>query len=332
MADLSNAPQPTNDISFTSEPFVPADQTPQAVINNQLLTTGEITTLQFPQEQLKYYMQLNISNYQSFTTGVSDIQINSSNITNSIFLPLPDALKDLQSVNWTRSDELAKAFAGVAGVAGGITAMLAGGAKNAIGQSIKAVGGATAAGGIASLVGQSVRLSGIAPNQFVTILLNGPEYKEHTFTWTLAPNNPNEAEVLRQIIQLLNNVMAPGMGGGGLYWNFPQIFQISFAPNPEYLFQFKPAVLTNFMVDYAAGHAPTFLRNDSNAHGENPPEAISVQAQFLEIEYWKNGDFTAFGQSLGNTGKNSTNTLIQTINGLISPTANVDSTVTAPLL
>jgi hypothetical protein len=40
---------------------------------------------------------------------------------------------------------------------------------------------------------------GIAPDQFLTLLMRGATYKRHRFTWTSSPNNFQKANTLRQI-------------------------------------------------------------------------------------------------------------------------------------
>jgi len=308
--DISSAPsQPVVNqaprVSFINPGPAPADKIERAKINTSL-----ITQLQFPEERIKYYIQLEIMDYIS--GGGNAGRFNQAlSITDTIVLPLPDSLRDHLSVDWSEANILRDVFQAAGAIAGGTAMMLAGGAKDVstamagattLGGAAGVVGGLTYAGGILA------RLSGIAPNQFLTILLNGPKYKQHDYQWTLAPKTPSEAEKLRRIIQILNNRMSPALSNihplgdtiGGLWWNFPSIFKITFMPNEKYLFEHKPAVLANFAIDYAGGHVPSFLRADSQTENLNPPEAVQLHMQFLEIEYWKNGDFgSKFGTAEG---------------------------------
>jgi hypothetical protein len=85
--------------------------------------------------------------------------------------------------------------------------------------------------------------------------------------------------------------MAPGLALSGAIFTFPKIFQISFSPNPIYMYKFKPAVLEGLTVNYAPGGQPSFYRASGETDGQNPPEGLDIAMQFLELEYWLNGDF-----------------------------------------
>lgn len=299
--DQSNAPLPDVVDQSSTVGFASAPQTPADLINKSARDASSIMQFAFPNEQIKYYMTFNMAKY-NFGAGNAGRTLAASETIGQIRLPLPDSLRDLQSVDWTQSNLLAQGFAAAGGILGGAAGLIAGAHSQsvaAVGKSALGVAGVgSIAAGLATAAGMAVRLTGIAPNQFVTVLLNGPQYKQHNFSWSLAAKTPQEAENIRQIIQVFNNCMAPGLGGSGLYWTFPNIFYIKFVPNPEYIFEFKPSVLVNFAVDYAGGHVPSFLRSDSATNNLNAPESVTIQAQFLEIEYWKNGDFndiTNFG-------------------------------------
>ena len=266
----------------------------------------QIYQMQFPSDLPKYYFTMaTIAWNQAANTNLI------VNTTASLALPLPNELVDSQSVRWNQANMLAEVFSAGGKILGGLAAMAA---ARALSMSVAAavVGSASVAEGLGQATGDYLRVTqGIAPNQFITVLFESPEYKQWQFSWTLAANNPQEAEQIRQIIAWLNNNQAPSLGtgttvlgksvGAGLYWNFPSVFLLSFVPNSDYLFKFKPAVLTNFVVDYAGGHAPAFFRADSgtNAGGgasQNAPVSVTFHMQFLAIEYYKSGDYVTNAQ------------------------------------
>lgn len=312
-ATLNQPITPRSTQGFATSVTSPAD-----TIHPHLASFSQTTSLQFPQEDIKYKFNIRIAEYSSRIGGQAPRP--TPETAASIILPLPESLRDIQTVDWTRENVLRDAFTIAGGLIGG-GALLFGARGQTTKESLTQMGRTAGLAGVAGAglyaVGLGTRLAGWAPNQFITILLNGPEYKQHNLSWLLAAKTPEEAEVLRKIVQLLNNSMAPKLGTGidqlggflaGWYWNFPSIFFLEFSPNPQYLFRFKPSVMTNFMVDYAGDHVPSFLRSDNatKAGGQqnlNPPEALRITMQFLEIEYWKSGEFNETGTQISGTGQ-----------------------------
>lgn len=129
-------------------------------------------------------------------------------------------------------------------------------------------------------------MSGMSPNPFTTILLKGPEYKVHNFTWRLSPNTESESKQIKGIITQLNNSMAPSYAMNGVaFYGFPNVFNIKYVPNEHMLYRFKPAVLQQLQVNYSPSGNPAFYKQTA------APDAVEITAQFLELEYWINGQF-----------------------------------------
>jgi hypothetical protein len=129
---------------------------------------------------------------------------------------------------------------------------------------------------------------GVAPNQFLTVLLKGPAYKKHDFTWTLSPRNRAESENIRQIIYFLKGAMLvrrPTLG----FFLPPKIFTPKFNKNDNYLYKFKPCVLENLSVNYSPSGAPAFYSQTG------APDAVELKLSFLEIEFWFSEDYGALG-------------------------------------
>jgi hypothetical protein len=307
MADLASS------VTTNPQVFIPsvfAGTVPVApVVQASQAATTTIQQMQFPEDLPKYYTSL-----AAIDWGQQANSVVLQNTDGQIFLPLPDQLIDAHGVRWNQANLLAEFFDSggkiLAGLAGSALGRSLAQSVNAISHTFGAVGTGVAAGGLAQAGLTALRaFGGVAPNQFITILFESPEYKQHQLTWTLACNTPKEAEQIRKIIQYINNNMAPAAGAGvqnvlntginipgGLYWEFPSVWLIKFNPNDDYIFKFKPAVLTNFLVDYAGGHAPSFHRADPDTTAgastpQNAPVSVIIHAQFVEIEYWRKGDF-----------------------------------------
>lgn len=278
----------------TTPTGAPSTIPPNVVINNTAATASSINRLQYPQEDMKYFLKIGIGEYQAFTSIGGIGQRSSLNTDTMITLPIPDQIVDQQAADWIEDNLLQEAFKAAGGIVGTV---LAARSQSVLTAASGTLAAAVGAGTIGTIAGIATRLGGYAPNQFITILYSGPKYKQHTFSWTFSPKTPEEAEALRKILQILNNRQAPGLKGN-ILWSFPSVFWLTFCPDVgdhrnTYLYEFKPAVLVNMAIDYAGGHTPSFRRKDSSTNNKNPPQSIRLSMQFLEIEYWVNGDYGA---------------------------------------
>lgn len=280
------------------------------------LTTSQ-KTFQFPQETIKYYTTFQISNYsRSDLSAIGQLDKSQGRV----ILPLPLNMVDVHSVLYEERslNMVAGAAVGAFGLEGwlntvasvGATAVGAGaaGAVAAGVQELPIVGPAVAA--FAHKVKSIVGATGYTPNEFFTILFNGPQYKRHNLRFKLTPRNFQESVQIRKIINLFNNAMAPDTAGP--MFTFPKIFEIAYVPNPGWVYKFKPAVMDAFAVNYTPSGGPSFFvganannapaanntQNSSNqpmsdllSGSNNPPESVEFQMNFIELEYWLHGDF-----------------------------------------
>lgn len=275
---------------------------PKERIDATAASASSIKTYTYPDDKMKYFLDIGIGEYGqgSFIGDVSTVgggafARRSLSIDTNIRLPIPEQVQDQQTADWVEENILKDIFGTAASLVAAVTAARI----QSVGAGITALAGAAFVGGAAQAASIGARLSGIAPNQMITVLFSGPKYKQHTFSWVFSPQTPGEAEQLRLIIATLNNRMAPGIYKA-VFWSFPSLFQLKFCPDvgvPQntYMFDFKPAVLVNAAFDYAGGHVPSFRRKDGATNNKNPPQAIRMTLQFLEIEYWLNGDFGSAG-------------------------------------
>ena len=287
---------------------------PASVIKNNIQALSSITSTDYLDQRPKYYMSIT---YGDYTSRQNLFQLGAVDYNYKITLPLPSILVDNQSVAWDRTplgvtglaiDAAMSATSGQgenqvktnnslgeAGYLGATTAANAGAAV--AGYFAGKAGGKGAAGALAGAGAASgalnigLGLAGYSPNQFLTILLRGPKYKEFSFDWEFSPKTENESKRLNTILTNLKNASAPSLALGGALFAFPKIFQLSFIPNSKYLFKFKPAVLEDIIVDYAGGGAPAFNREISTDAGLNAPAEFRVKMKFLELEFWLNGQY-----------------------------------------
>ena len=259
-------------------------------IDQYLDSQGTASLESFPIDLPKYYFKIGIGAY----SRTSDVDVADVKGNGGIVLPMPARLQDALGVNWEQqplnwlgASLLSSAIPGQEEKARQQTAQAAGAGvlSGTIGSIGNVIGGLTGKNPVNDAVNAGKSLWGIAPNQFLTILLKGPQYKKYTFTWKLAPKNEKESQILYNIIRRLNNETSPSPDYANFIWRYPSIFQCSFSPNENQMYKFKPAVLENVVVDYTGSGMPAFYKSGY-------PESIQLSLSFLEMEFWIKGDFT----------------------------------------
>lgn len=263
-------------------------------INEKLDKNASASLLQYPVDRPKYYMIMNIRKYQRDNL----LRIADVTTEDTIILPIPQTLIDSNGVIYEEQEIGQLTGAGYNKLFGSNVKSKSDIEKQiqnntGLGYLAQSVGAQTldAATGL-NTSGLLAAMTGFSPNQFLTILLKGPEYKRHELSWVLSPRNEMEAERIRLICNKINNSKAPGITAGGLFFTFPKVFELGFMPNSQYLFKFKPAVLESFTVNYAPGGSPAFYKAKSATNGNNPPVGVEIRMRFLELEFWLTGDYT----------------------------------------
>lgn len=269
-----------------------------------------IETLRLPHDTPKYWLSMSLSDYSRLSLN----EINRTNISKNIILPFPSKLMDTNSVGYDDHFELGQIEGYVLGTyqnktigqsgtsvfsSEGLATLLSGLSSSALAAltgAIRSAGFESIGAYVASLgnvVGDIARVtSGYSPNNFLTVLMRGPVYKQYQLEFAFSMNTPQEAETLRQIVKTLNNAMAPKMTPGGGFFEFPKIFQIALNPNSQYLYKYKPAVLVDFTLDYTPHGQAAFHSASNYTTGLNAPESVRMAMTFMEIEFWLRGDYT----------------------------------------
>jgi hypothetical protein len=276
-----------------------------------------VSGLHFPSDLPKYYMTMSISTF----SRNSLFEIGTSQTLSTISLPLPDQMLDNNQVryderelsatvgnivnnNWKGFSEGAGKIASSiqsGGVAGG-----AGTAWDTIKNTVTSgdfwtKNGMTLLAGVAIDKSKVVRASaltdafkmvtGYSPNYFLTVLLNGPQYKTHVMSWTLSARSPQEAASLTSILRTMKNAQAPGIAAGGALFTFPRVFRLAIQPDRNHFFQYKPAVLMDLSVNYAEGGQPSVRGPRTQTGNQAAPTAVTITAVFKELEFWLRSDF-----------------------------------------
>jgi hypothetical protein len=80
-------------------------------------------------------------------------------------------------------------------------------------------------------------------------------------------------------------------GGGPVLWTFPHIFRIALYPNSMFMYKFKPCIMDYCTVNYSPGNRAAFNVNSNGIAGGNAPEGVQIQMNFVELEYFVEGNF-----------------------------------------
>lgn len=301
----ASAPTQVNPASITRADIVgPARR--NSLLNVEA-PAGRVSNLKFPTNLGPHYMNIGISKSNRRTTiyslaailpGITQ-NVNSINDTETyVTLPLPENIKDVTQIAYSESP-----------VVGGANALQALGSAvenfigplgnfNRIQRTMSDRFTGAAGGAVGDLTGpiynEVIARTGVTPNQMLTVLLQGPRYKEHTFSWKLYPRNRAESEMIRNIINKLKISSRPGTDANRQYFTFPRLFNLSFTINgnqltkevssPNYLFAFKPAVLTGISVNYTPSGQPSLYKE------VGAPDGVELTLNFKEVEYWLNED------------------------------------------
>jgi hypothetical protein len=246
-----------------------------------------------------------------------------------VILPLPQQLVDGHGVGYNDKalgpamGTIMNAGAGVLNnIKSGMSVTQAG-SQALVDNALPIAGGvATQAAQAAGVADPISAVTGLTPNEFFTVLLTGPQYKRHQMTFTLAPRNFAEAIMIRKIIAVLNNSMAPGLELGGLLFNFPKVFQLAYAPNFNFLMKFKPAVLERMQVSYSNGSAPAFYHSFTGNPADSAPESVTISMNFCELEFWLHSDFmdeAASADDYRGSGRYDNNEVLKSAKDVIVP-------------
>ena len=142
---------------------------------------------------------------------------------------------------------------------------------------------------IPDFLSNAVNLSlGQALNPRETINFEGVQLKTHTFNWDLYPDNARDSDRIQEIISFMKGAVLPeaqdiGSGAGGIkkaFLKFPKTVKIYLiGVDQNFYMKFKPSMVSNMTVDYAAGGTLGIM-----AGGKPAGVNISITLQELQIE------------------------------------------------
>lgn len=314
------------------DPSLPTDkptpENPKFESTRRLTQKGTKQILRYPVAEIHDttdYLQIKVVRYKTIPVnsgeenkivGEPGKRRNSTNKEESlatIFLPIPSAIQDRNSVSYQGSN--INAIAGTA--IGGIQNIMEGGANfatmnpgdainsmintggEAIKDTIDAAGGAPRIidlitkslasqalgvfGGNVSVDQLLARGEGIVFNPNMELLFNGPSLRQFAFSFQMTPRSQAESDAVKSIIRTFKSNMAPQVtteGSGSLFLKTPNVFELTYKQGKDshsFLHQFKQCFLENVSVNYTG--AGTYA-----TYGDGTPVSIIMNLQFKEIE------------------------------------------------
>jgi hypothetical protein len=175
--------------------------------------------------------------------------------TGGIRLPIPRKLNDTQTLVWN-------AVSGTSAAAGLLGSFLPNATR--IAQSVATMGSAFA---------------GAAVNPLLFMTFDRPNYKDHTLSWSLAPNTEAESRTIVQIVNNLKFNSLPRQDLGGAVLRYPNIAFVKLYPDDMFTMTFRPCAVTGVSVDYTGAGSPTFFKNGA-------PAVVNLNLSLQEIQLW----------------------------------------------
>ena len=192
----------------------------------------------------------------------------------AITLPIQQSVNDTNAVGWGEDKlnfvqaaigggltELTKAVGGADGDPGAVFDSVADTASNAANDPNVKQFLATRVAKQATGSDLFTRSTGMAANNNLTLLFQGPSLRGFAFQFSLTPKDATESAMIKRIIRAFKQGMAPGVGAAGLFLQSPNIFKIDYRnsegqPHP-FLNRFKPLALTDMAVNYTPNNQYT---------------------------------------------------------------------------
>ena len=221
----------------------------------------------------------------------------------SVTLPVPTAVSDSNSASWGED----KMNAGQM-MASNI-AMKAIGGEGAVDATKE---GIDAAKGIGSdevkdalkqyFVGQATGVKGILArtegkiiNPNMELIFNSPQLRDFSFTWKMSPRSEAESIVIKKIIRMFKQSMAPKKTEAELFLRAPNTYKLQFIhaatrKEHDFLPLIKECAMTGFNVNYTPDGNYATYRNSAMV-------AVELSFTFKELEPIFNNDYGNDGDS-----------------------------------
>ena len=302
----SPAGSPVGGPATQVSPFLLAQAAPAGINPTQAFQAANDTgtqIFQYPSDLPMYYIQLDLAKY----SRASWLTVGTLSTIASIVLPMPAQILDPTTVEYETKklgtfgavydalgqDNPNNAAKGAAQKLGGVAGSAIGNIANAI--TPEGAGAASAA-------------LGLAINNYLTVMLKGPTYKVHRFSWRFSPKSKEESVMLETIYLALREASAPALTTtfGSAFFQYPNLCTPKFhyadkTGMGNHLYYFKPCFIKNITANFTPNGTAAFYAASQAIEG------FELTIFLEEVEYWLSGSYTNAMQSDGqNTQPNLT--------------------------
>ena len=220
----------------------------------------------------------------------------------SVTLPVPTAVSDSNSASWgddkmdagkiAASDIAMKAIGGEGAVDAAKNVIdTAKGSSDEIKDALKQyfTGQATGVKGILA------RTEGKIINPNMELIFNSPQLRDFSFTWKMSPRSEAESIVIKKIIRMFKQSMAPKKTEAELFLRAPNTYKLQFIhaatrKEHDFLPLIKECAMTGFNVNYTPDGNYATYRNSAMV-------AVELSMTFKELEPIFNDDYKNDGDS-----------------------------------
>jgi hypothetical protein len=150
--------------------------------------------------------------------------------------------------------------------------------------------------GIGDSIAPSINLAtGQTLNPRETLNFEGVQLRSHQFDWDLYPSNQDDSERIREITNAFKRFALPvtediGSGATSIaraFLRYPHICSAYLiGVNKDHFMQFKPSMIQNITVNYAAGGQVSIMKGGK-------PQGVSISLQMQEMQIQTAEDFGA---------------------------------------
>lgn len=232
--------------------------------------TKTLTNYTFPSDLItddrQFYTQIQFVKTQAFASEGAY-----GSPTGGVNLPIPKKLNDNEVLVW---EEVSLASVAAQG-------LFTAGQYGTFGRRLGGLSIAASQAGQAA--GAALGMGGLAINPFLWMMFKSPAFKEFALTWTFAPNNEQESQLLAAIIRNFKYNSLPSVVNSAFY-GYPDVALIRLYPNDVFTFKFKPCAVLSVQVDYTGAGIPSFFKGGA-------PTVVNVTLFLKEIELWTKSNF-----------------------------------------
>lgn len=117
----------------------------------------------------------------------------------------------------------------------------------------------------------------VAVNPYQVVFFESPNFRTFNFSYELYPRNPNESEIIKNIIKEFKKAMLPSYASDkSFFFEYPKVFDIEFR-HDEYLFEIGTSVMTSFDVNYHPNGTPSYFDLTK------APTGVTISMAFQEL-------------------------------------------------